>query len=729
MNGARNVVELWSDPSVTPESPLEQFEDRLQPDSSLTHSAETTWEDQADEPMPRRRRPLLLAFSLGFIAFAWITFAVIVSLPALRTNPFQPANIGAFVALTVPTLAFLAVIWLMLRGTPVTEQEGLARLLDTLRSERQTLAALIADTDTRLRAGVEAIHAQGEQLDAVGEATLNRVATLRVMLGEEIGQIGLHSNTLKNAAAAARSDMAVLLANLPKAHIETRKIAASLQDAGSKAQEHTLALNGHLATLSKQGEDAQVIASGAAEALANQLTQMESQSFAMRSLVQQSQAALAKSADEGVGSLQARLKALNQQIDTFGLGLATQDGLSTKLFDTLRASLADIEGRLAVIDTHGSQRTERLAVAIQSLTEHSHVLRDALTAGGDSAETLIGKAEALMVALDASAREIDETLPAAFARLQQIAQTAQDKIHQTNDQVSAMDVQLAASHRVMDANTALAATHAEKISAAHQKLQDTQSLATALSELLAACDADLTKLTQGASVQLVESMIRVRETAQQASERARQAIHEVIPAAAEALGKASHDAMNTAMSGQIETQMARVTQVAQQAVDSADRATERLMRQMLTITETSATFQAQLDAAAQAHEGDAQTSLSRRVSLLIESLNSISIDVTKILSNEVTDAAWSSYLKGDRGIFTRRAVRLIDTASARDIVKHYDSDMEFRAHVNHYIHDFEAMLRTVLSSRESGPLSVTLLSSDMGKLYVALAHAIERLRT
>jgi hypothetical protein len=94
----------------------------------------------------------------------------------------------------------------------------------------------------------------------------------------------------------------------------------------------------------------------------------------------------------------------------------------------------------------------------------------------------------------------------------------------------------------------------------------------------------------------------------------------------------------------------------------------------------------------------------------------------------VSDTAWAAYLKGDRGIFTRRAVRLLESGEARSVLQLYDGDREFRDHVSHYIHDFEAMLRQMLSTRDGHALGVTLLSSDMGKLYVALAQSIERLR-
>ena len=74
-------------------------------------------------------------------------------------------------------------------------------------------------------------------------------------------------------------------------------------------------------------------------------------------------------------------------------------------------------------------------------------------------------------------------------------------------------------------------------------------------------------------------------------------------------------------------------------------------------------------------------------------------------------------------------MRLLDAGESKAVLTYYESDPEFREQVGRYIHDFEAMLRNVLSTRDGQQIAVTLLSSDMGKLYVALAQAIERLRT
>jgi DNA repair exonuclease SbcCD ATPase subunit len=236
------------------------------------------------------------------------------------------------------------------------------------------------------------------------------------------------------------------------------------------------------------------------------------------------------------------------------------------------------------------------------------------------------------------------------------------------------------------------------------------------------------RLTSDTGPELVEALVRVREAASQAAERAREAIAAVIPESAAALGEASRRAVSDAIGGAVGQQMVELETLAERTVEAARRASERLTRQMLTIGETTAAVEDRIDQVRKDREAKENETFSRRVALLIESLNSTAIDVTKILSNEVTDSAWAAYLKGDRGVFTRRAVRLIDAGEAREIMAHYEAEPEFREQVNRYIHDFEAMLRRVLADRDSSALGVTLLGSDMGKLYVALAQAIERIR-
>ena len=63
---------------------------------------------------------------------------------------------------------------------------------------------------------------------------------------------------------------------------------------------------------------------------------------------------------------------------------------------------------------------------------------------------------------------------------------------------------------------------------------------------------------------------------------------------------------------------------------------------------------------------------------------------------------------------------------ARAVAGLYGADPAFREAVNRYIHDFEAMLRAILAQPDGTALAVTLLSSDMGKLYAALAQIDRR---
>jgi len=220
----------------------------------------------------------------------------------------------------------------------------------------------------------------------------------------------------------------------------------------------------------------------------------------------------------------------------------------------------------------------------------------------------------------------------------------------------------------------------------------------------------------------------VKEAAAHAAERARESIEAVIPASAGKLSDETRVALERVIRETVEDRLREVESVAERAVDAARSASERLTQQMLTLGQSAAALEAHVEETSKEQREKDSEAFARRVSLLIDSMNSAAIDVGKILSDEIDDKAWDSYLKGNRGVFTSRAVRLIGGSETRAIRAHYESDFEFQRSVNRYVHDFEAMLRRVLAERDGGMIAVTLMSSDMGKLYAALAQVIDRRR-
>ncbi|MEE8370778.1 MAG: hypothetical protein V3R73_01435, partial [Sphingomonadales bacterium] len=115
----------------------------------------------------------------------------------------------------------------------------------------------------------------------------------------------------------------------------------------------------------------------------------------------------------------------------------------------------------------------------------------------------------------------------------------------------------------------------------------------------------------------------------------------------------------------------------------------------------------------------------RTSSLLIGNLQSMSVDVDRLLETEIPDGVWKKYLAGDKSIFARRAVRLTDKGTLRDIAKRFKEDREFRRYVLKYMQDFESLMENATGETRNNPLSVALLSSELGKLYVLLAQSAQ----
>ncbi len=113
---------------------------------------------------------------------------------------------------------------------------------------------------------------------------------------------------------------------------------------------------------------------------------------------------------------------------------------------------------------------------------------------------------------------------------------------------------------------------------------------------------------------------------------------------------------------------------------------------------------------------------------VVESLNSLSVDIARAIDHDASIELWNRYRRGERDVFTRRLYTLKGQQTFDEIRRKYQSEAEFRAAVDRYCDDFEKLLKDVSRNDRDNMISQTYLTSDTGKVYTMLAHASGRLR-
>ena len=758
MNGGSQVAGRWQG-----EGDAEVVELSTDPEEAADFDAIET---------PRDRRPLVVAVLAWLCAVGWLIAVAWMHARDLTAAPDLPTVLALLRDASGP-LILIVVIYLVAVRTSRSEAARLVRISGDLRGEQARLEAVLASVANSIDREREDIKTQADRLMTIGEESAERLRAVGDKLKADMAILARDAELLHQSTGGARGNLDAMIGDLPRIQTQTVQLTGSIEATGMVAYERAGALDAQIAALVARGREADEVAGGAAQKLAAHLARvegvsdaagarlvtasevmtaaidgalgraaeagdaaragMEAQGAAMRALVEQSEAAIARTGADATEALARRVDEVRTKLEALGAMLAEHEVSSTKLIYGVASGIDRIDERFATIDEGAEARDARLSTALGSLATHADSLANALDRGATSADGMIGKTETLMTALDATVREIDESLPAAFARLDVATDASRAKVAGFAPEVARIEREASAALDRLIAAEALLSDQQAKIDALgatlDARLATSRAAANDLVAAVEGADARATAIAEGAGATLVEAMVRVRETAQSAAERAREALAAVVPESAERLSAAVASALSAAVTTHVEAQIGALAGNAERAVGAAHAASDRLMRQMLTIAETSAQVEARIaEARVEIDEADTDN-FARRVALLIESLNSTAIDVTKILSNDITDSAWSAYLKGDRGVFTRRAIRLLDAGEAREILRHYNAETEFRDQVNRYVHDFEAMLRNVLATRSGSPLGVTLLSSDMGKLYVALAQAIQRLRS
>lgn len=584
----------------------------------------------------------------------------------------------------------------------------------------------LAEATGRSIATLESLSARMAAFDSSApqfERRLSELVETMACLGVELRERSTHLETrLKEATTAARDTRTQLIA----AGDSLNDRLGTLRD-GAKAAGEELA---SLAELSSARIDFTL--DRVRTVLDATEQRIDTQNQALTALVERSRESIETASEQSLALFLSRCGEIEDILDRLDGRIAAQSEKGGAWLEAASAGAAALGRQFDALEQSALGRTERLGAAMVQLSGETRRLVDALDAGDQSSEQLITRAEALLLALDSGVRELDESVPRAIGRVEERLDAMRQRIAEAGPAVESVEARASAVVGRMEEAGKFGAEHAAGLDAALTRAQ--AALAGQKEQIAALCGAidqaseGMTRLGDTVGPQMIEALLRVRETADAAAKKAHEAIMATIPQAATALGEASSDSLARAASAAVDGQIARLTEAADRAVQTAGEAAARLDAQLKALHETSEALERRLTGSTERLESQDRELLTRRSGELIEMLNSRAIDVSKWLGHDISEGEWAAYLKGDQGIFARRAVRMLSRTEARAIQALYREDSDFGEHVNRYVHDFEALLKGVLAARDGSALAVTMLSSDLGKLYVALAQASDRLR-
>lgn len=689
-----------------------------------------------------------------------------------------------------PPVLLIALVYLIVQRSSRREAARFGDAAALLRRESQALEERLTSLNRELSLAREFLAAQTRELDALGRTAVDRIGQSAGRIDSLVRDNAAQVEVIGNVSAAALNNMEQLRVHLPVITNAAKDVTSNIGNAGRIAHAHLQDMVKGLERLQDFGQSSEVQVTALRERIESGLAALESRTqqldavitgrfdalearstgFALdldrheaeaRDALQRraavmgeeiaaTRARLDQDEAEALTSLRARLSALRDEAATIGRSLRENEAVALGDWQAATARLtndlsrldrelaqrhdAAIEraGKLGVMSEATSLRLAQAEARLEAIAAADAAVSGAMEQRLEGLERRLGETDKGLEKLtESSVRLLDliqssvlhsrETLPPALAQSEEQLAGFEARIQALRGIVVEAGAQGEMLAQRMDQAQGVALGVGHALSA-----QDTA--VGLLRDHLAQVESEAQRIASDAQGELGEAIRQLGGSVIQtlALIESQGAAH--VTALADQLSNESGAALERAMRLKASEITGQLEQAAAHALGISREAAHQLRDQLREVESVIAHLETRVAEARDKAEDRMDGDFSRRMAIITDTLQSKAVDITRALDTEVADTAWAAYLRGDRGIFTRRAVRLLDTGDARHVLHLYENDAAFQAHVNRYIHDFEAMLRHLLSTRDGHAITVTLLSSDMGKLYVALAQAIERLR-
>ncbi|MBT7505021.1 MAG: hypothetical protein HN644_01980, partial [Rhodospirillales bacterium] len=169
--------------------------------------------------------------------------------------------------------------------------------------------------------------------------------------------------------------------------------------------------------------------------------------------------------------------------------------------------------------------------------------------------------------------------------------------------------------------------------------------------------------------------------------------------------------------------MKRVSKEAVEQTEKAAGALKQRTEDMRVVSEGAETVLKELKERAKLSATD---DFLRHATFIMERLQSLAVDMNRLLETEVTEDDWRRYNRGEKGVFVRKILGFREKNKLSVIEEHYREDQAFRDYVSRYIKQFHNLVEEAKKRDTENVMNTTLLSSDMGKLFMLLNRAIDR---
>src|SRR3990170_6602095 len=406
----------------------------------------------------------VLGTGLTILAVLWVIFTAWSAGRVMGGQPLSSPALAQWFAIAAGPLALLGLAWLIFGRTRRREAERFTRSVIAMRNEAQSLEALLEVLSQRIEDSQASLTGMTERLMQLGDETTGRLGNVTRELDSSSERLSRTGQAVDRAAEQARTDIAVLLDDLPRAEATTRAIAEQLRGIGADTTALTADLGQHVAALAQRTREADEQVGSAAQRLVTHLTQIESagaaaaarvgeaetsfsgaldslldrtartldeirggidtQAAAVAALVEQASAGIGRAGIEAADVLGSKIGQAGASLDGLSERVAEQERVSQRMFAEIDRGLTLIDERFAELASQGDERANHFLGSLSRARSELDRLAEQTGTQDNSIEALAERTAALREGIDRLGAEIRDGLAPAI----DAAETGADRV-------------------------------------------------------------------------------------------------------------------------------------------------------------------------------------------------------------------------------------------------------------------------------------------------------------